>query len=630
MNVARPAGDVDRTLLRLEAVARLSRDAVATDAPEVVMREVAQIVNRLLGGDLCVVFRMEPGGNALVVAAEVGMGEGAVGHFSVPAGNGSRQGFTLDAGEPVVVDDYRTETRFSVPPYLSQNGAISGLSVTVRGRDRPFGILTVDSKRRQQFTQDDVSFFQTVANMLAAHVQRRQAEDALRQSETGLRRVLSTDLIGMLKWTTDGLINDANDAFLRLIGYERHELEAGRILWTALTPEEHRQADEHALTQLRETGHCTAFEKEFFRRDGGRVPVLIGATLLEGEATQGFAFVIDLTEVKRAETATSRLEAIIQGSEYAILGEDRAGQIIGWNPGAERLYGYRAEEVMGRSISVLVPPDRITELEERTNRVWEGEWVPPFDTVRRKKDGSLIDVFLSMSPVRDRAGRIIAVSKIAHDITARKRTETDLRLRDRAIRAVASGILITDPNQPDNPIIYASPGFERLTGYSAGEVVGRNCRFLQGKDTDRKVVAQVREAIRAGEQCDVELLNYRKDGTAFWTRTVHLAGPRRGRASDPLHRGADRRDRAAAAGDAVPAGTEDGGGGQARRRGGPRLQQPPHDHQRLHRPPPPTPRGGRPHAGTAVRSPQGRRAGRDADQATAAVQPPVRLGAESP
>ncbi len=76
--------------------------------------------------------------------------------------------------------------------------------------------------------------------------------------------------------------------------------------------------------------------------------------------------------------------------------------------------------------------------------------------------------------------------------------------------------MITDPGQPDNPIVYASPGFERITGYGAEEVLGRNCRFLQGKDTDPVEVARLREAVRAGEPCTVELLNYRKDGTPFW------------------------------------------------------------------------------------------------------------------
>ena len=101
-----------------------------------------------------------------------------------------------------------------------------------------------------------------------------------------------------------------------------------------------------------------------------------------------------------------------------------------------------------------------------------------------------------------------------------QRDEAELRMLDRAIGAVSQGILITDPNLPDHPITYASPGFELLTGYVAGEVIGKNCRFLQGTGTDPTSAAEVREAIREGRACAVELLNYRKDGTPFWN---HLA-----------------------------------------------------------------------------------------------------------
>ena len=96
------------------------------------------------------------------------------------------------------------------------------------------------------------------------------------------------------------------------------------------------------------------------------------------------------------------------------------------------------------------------------------------------------------------------------------REGADVRMRDRAIQAVSQGIVITDACAPDNPIVYASPSFERLTGHSAAELLGRNCRFLQGKGTDPAAVAQLREAIATGQACTVELLNYRKDGTEFW------------------------------------------------------------------------------------------------------------------
>ena len=106
---------------------------------------------------------------------------------------------------------------------------------------------------------------------------------------------------------------------------------------------------------------------------------------------------------------------------------------------------------------------------------------------------------------------------VAHEnITERKRAEEALRLRDRAIAASSNGIVITDPNQPDDPIIYVNPAFERMTGYSAQETLGRNCRFLQGTEREQPALEELRAALRDGHQCKVILRNYKKDGTLFW------------------------------------------------------------------------------------------------------------------
>jgi PAS domain S-box-containing protein len=130
----------------------------------------------------------------------------------------------------------------------------------------------------------------------------------------------------------------------------------------------------------------------------------------------------------------------------------------------------------------------------------------------RCKDGTYRSFLWSATPLVDQ--RCFSVN--GHDVTERKRSDETLRLRDRAMRSVTQGILITDPNQPDNPIIYFSPGAERMTGYRSEEVEGRNCRLLQGPRTDPEVAGRLREAIENGRDCSVELLNYRKDGTPFW------------------------------------------------------------------------------------------------------------------
>jgi two-component system CheB/CheR fusion protein len=131
-------------------------------------------------------------------------------------------------------------------------------------------------------------------------------------------------------------------------------------------------------------------------------------------------------------------------------------------------------------------------------------------------DGRLKFVEERWQVVFDEQEKPIRVIGTCQDITERKQAEEALRLRDRAIQAVSQGILITDPNQTDNPIIFASAGFERMTGHRSDEVVGKNCRFLQGQDTDQETVRELRSAISAARSCAVEILNYRKDGKAFW------------------------------------------------------------------------------------------------------------------
>lgn len=114
----------------------------------------------------------------------------------------------------------------------------------------------------------------------------------------------------------------------------------------------------------------------------------------------------------------------------------------------------------------------------------------------------------------------VRVTGTCQDISERKQAEEALRLRDRAIQAVSQGILVSDPNQQDNPIVFASAGFERMTGYRSDEVTGKNCRFLQGHDTDPEAISELRSAIAEARSCSVEILNYRKDGEPFWNQLV--------------------------------------------------------------------------------------------------------------
>ncbi|OWK34176.1 sensory box histidine kinase/response regulator [Fimbriiglobus ruber] len=162
-------------------------------------------------------------------------------------------------------------------------------------------------------------------------------------------------------------------------------------------------------------------------------------------------------------------------------------------------------------MNLIHPEDRQSSL-AHLERMAGGEAVASFESRLRTKDGTYRTFLWSGAPLLDQH----AFSVTGHDITSQKRADEELRLRDRAMQSVSQGILITDARQPDAPIVYASPGFVQLTGYGTEEVIGQNCRFLQGMGTDRAAVGRIREAVREAKPCKEELLNYRKDGTPFW------------------------------------------------------------------------------------------------------------------
>jgi two-component system CheB/CheR fusion protein len=137
--------------------------------------------------------------------------------------------------------------------------------------------------------------------------------------------------------------------------------------------------------------------------------------------------VIDITEVKRAQEAGDRLASIVESSNEAIVSKDLNGIIASWNNGAQRLFGYAAQEVIGESISILIPADREDEEPRILDRIRRGERVEHYETVRRRKDGAMVDILLTVSPIRNADGKIIGASKIAHDISERRRAEERLQ-----------------------------------------------------------------------------------------------------------------------------------------------------------------------------------------------------------
>jgi len=219
-----------------------------------------------------------------------------------------------------------------------------------------------------------------------------------------------------------------------------------------------------------------------------------------------------------SEEFFQRLAAIIESSDDAIVSKNLDRKITSWNPAAERLFGYKASEIIGCSITVLFPPDRLHEEEEIICRILAGERVRHFETVRVRKNGEPIDVSVTISPIKDAEGRIIGASKILRDITEQKKSREQLSLLHTCVSNLNDIILVTEAAPLDEPgprIVFVNDAFERLTGYTEAETLGRSPRFLQGEKTDRRVLAEIKHALEQHQPIRRELVNYGKDGTEY-------------------------------------------------------------------------------------------------------------------
>ena len=165
----------------------------------------------------------------------------------------------------------------------------------------------------------------------------------------------------------------------------------------------------------------------------------------------------DSTSQEQAESATGRLAAIVESSDDAIVSKNLDGVITSWNKGAERMFGYTAAEAIGQRITLIIPPDRRSEEDSILDRIRHGKRVDHFETVRMRKDGSLIELSLTISPVRDSHGRIVGASKVGRDITERRQTERSLqeseeRLRKTEKLAAAGQLAASLAHEINNPL----------------------------------------------------------------------------------------------------------------------------------------------------------------------------------
>ena len=493
------------------AVAELGRDAVGQPYTVLIERAVAMVA-RALGLEFATVLELRDDGR-LAFSAAVGFACDVIG-TSVDAGRGSQAGYTLDAGKPVVAGDLAAETRFRPAALLTELGVVSSVTAPIIPGEHASGVIGAHTTRRRTFSQNEIYFLESVANLLGVSHQRTDVEDELARMSALLDRAQELSKVGGWQYEAATGRIDWTDEVYRIYGrdrtYDPNDLAQNIAAYDA----ESAPIVEAAFRRAVVDGEPYDLELGLVRAGGERIRVrTVGQPVSEdGRVVRIIGAIADITEREAVESERARLAAIVDCSQDAIIGKDRDGMITVWNSGAHRLYGYLASEAIGKPVSLLVPVERGGEDFAILGRALAGERVEAYQTERVCKDGSVVNVSLSVSALRDSAGHVIGASSIARDVTSAVRAQEQIAMQAQLLDEVDAAVTLTDS---EGQIRYWSRGAQQLFGYTAAEAVGRKTSELMKVKGDTPELLAFRRNAQLGTAIAAELDARDKSGRVF-------------------------------------------------------------------------------------------------------------------
>jgi PAS domain S-box-containing protein len=393
-------------------------------------------------------------------------------------------GHALHERDLFIVPDATRDKRFAQNPMVTGQPRIrfyAGAPL-VNSEGAALGTLCVIDHVPRTLTLEQERALRVLARQVMTHLELRRHTRELVESEEKFR--LLAENITDVFWITS---IDLQEIYYVSPGYERiwgrstEELYANPRQWSECIVPDDRERVLSVFAALMENEPTASVEYRIARPDGAiRWVQARGFQVRDatGRLVRLTGIVADITERKQMEIATRHVASLVQFSDDAIIGKDLNSIITSWNKGAERIFGYSAGEMEGTSIMRLIPADRQGEESQILGKIRCGESVDHFETVRKTKSGRLIDVSVTASPIKDSSGKVIGVSKVARDITERKRAEEERRASEARYRSLfeyaPDGILIGDP---ENYYIDANSTMCRMLGYTHDELIG-----LQGTD----------------------------------------------------------------------------------------------------------------------------------------------------
>ncbi|MFN2475385.1 MAG: PAS domain S-box protein [Chthoniobacterales bacterium] len=359
---------------------------------------------------------------------------------------------------------------------------------------------------------------------------RRRAEDELHSSELRFRSVTQSIGDAVISSGSDGSIIFWNSGAAKIFGYSEEEMLGQEL--ELIMPERFRAMHRMGMARFLASGEARVIGKTVelvgLRQDGSEFPIELTLSTWKAEESVFFTGIIrDITERKRTAEALQRVASIVESSDDAILSQTLTGTITSWNRGAEDLYGYSPEEAIGASVLMLIPPDRVDEEQEFIARVKRNEAVRQCESVRRRKDGTFINVSMTISAIKDGDGQIIGASKIARDITARLRVEEELEeakmaaaLRESTQRY--SFLADTLPQiiwtaRPDGGLDYYNKAWFDYTGLTQAESQNWGWKAVVHPDDLENCVERWTHSFTTGANYEVEYRFTRhSDGAYRW------------------------------------------------------------------------------------------------------------------
>ena len=304
--------------------------------------------------------------------------------------------------------------------------------------------------------------------------------------------------------TVDGIITSWNRAAEKIFGYSANEV-IGRSIRLIIPPELQAEED-YVLGQIRLGERVEHYETVRQTKDGRIVDISLTVSPIrnaQGEVVGASKIARDISDRKRLE---SLMSAVIDSSDDAIVTKDLNGIITSWNGAAEKMFGYSASEVIGQSIRLIIPPELQAEEDYVLGEIRRGDRIDHYETVRQAKNGRRVDISLTVSPIRNTQGTVVGASKIARDITDRKRLES---LLSAVVNNSDDHIVTTNL---DGIITSWNGGAEKMFGYSASEAIGQSIRLIIPPELHAEEDS-VLDQIRRGERVNhYETVRQTKDG----------------------------------------------------------------------------------------------------------------------